>query len=116
MRELNFVFVHQLRAAFVDQASQVGDPDVFAANAQLDQQAQTRQGSSTRARGDQLHLARIFTHHFQAIQDGRANGDGCAMLVVVKDGDFHALAQLALHIKTVGGLDVFEVDAAKGRL
>ena len=37
------------------------------------------------------------------------------MLVVVKDRNFHALAQFALDDKTIGRLDVFEVDAAKGR-
>ena len=38
------------------------------------------------------------------------------MLVVVEHRNLHALAQLALHIKTIRRLDVFEVDAAKSRL
>jgi proline iminopeptidase len=42
--------------------------------------------------------------------------DGGAVLVVVEHRDLHALAQLALDIKAVGRLDVFEVDAAKGWL
>ena len=37
------------------------------------------------------------------------------MLIIVKDRDMHAFAQLALDIKTFRGLDVFQVDAAKGR-
>ena len=35
------------------------------------------------------------------------------MLVIVEDRDLHALAQLALDIKTIGRFDVFEVDATK---
>ena len=38
------------------------------------------------------------------------------MLVVVKHRNLHAFAQLALDIKAVRRLDVFEVDGAKGRL
>jgi hypothetical protein len=38
------------------------------------------------------------------------------VLVVVEDGDLHALAQAALDVEAVGRLDVFEVDAAEGRL
>ena len=38
------------------------------------------------------------------------------MLVVVKDRNLHALAQLALDIKAIRRFDVFQVDAAKRRL
>ena len=38
------------------------------------------------------------------------------MLVVVKNWNVHALAQLALDVEAIGRLDVFEVDAAKRRL
>ncbi len=34
----------------------------------------------------------------------------------MKDRDLHALAQLALDVKAIGRLDVFQVDAAKGGL
>ena len=116
LHELDFVFVHQLGAAFINHACQVGDPDVFVRHAQLHQHAQTRQGCGPRARGDQLDLGDVFAHHFQAIQDGRTDHDGGAVLVVMEDRNLHALAQLALDIKTIGRFDVFEVDAAKGGL
>ena len=50
------------------------------------------------------------------IQYGRANDDRGAMLIVVKHRNLHPLAQLALDIETLGCLDVFQVDAAEGRL
>ncbi len=38
------------------------------------------------------------------------------MLVVVEDGDVHLLAQATLDLEALGRLDVFQVDAAEGRL
>ena len=35
------------------------------------------------------------------------------MLVIVKDRDLHAFAQFALDIETIGGFDIFKVDATK---
>jgi len=116
LRELDLVLVHQLGAAFVHQAGQVGHPDVFARQAQLHEQAQAGQGGGAGSRGDQLDLLQVFAHHLQAVEDGRAHHDGGAVLVVVEDGNLHALAQLALDVEAVRCLDVFEVDAAEGGL
>jgi hypothetical protein len=58
----------------------------------------------------------ILAHHLQAVEHGRADHDGGAVLVVVEDRDLHALAQLALDVEALGRLDVFEVDAAEGGL
>ena len=38
------------------------------------------------------------------------------MLIVVEHRNFHPLAEFFLDVKTLGRFDVFEVDAAKGRL
>ena len=113
---MRLVLVHQLGAARVDHTGQVGDPDVLAAHAQLDQQAQAGQCCSAGAGGDQLDVLRALASDFEATQNGRAHHNGRAMLVVVEHRNVHALAQLALHIETVGRLDVFQVDAAKRRL
>jgi hypothetical protein len=113
LHELDLVFVHQLRAALVHHTSQVGHVNVVAGHAQLDQQVQTGQCRSARARGDQLHLFDVFVHHFQAVQQSRTHHDGRAMLVVMENRNFHALAQLAFDIEAVRRLDVFQVDAAE---
>jgi hypothetical protein len=52
----------------------------------------------------------------QAVEDGGADDDGRAVLVVMEDGNLHALAQLLLDIEALRRLDVFEIDAAEGRL
>ena len=116
LHELDLVFVHQLGAAFIDHTGQIGDPDVLARNAQLHQQTQAGQRRGAGTRGHQLDFFRVFANDFQAVQNRRAHHDGGAMLVVVKDRNLHAFAQLALDIKTIGRFDVFQVDAAKSRL
>jgi len=113
LRKLALVLVHQLGAAFVHHTRQVGHPDVFTRNAELDQQAQAGQGGCASARSDQFHFLGVFARNLQAVEDGRAHHDGGTVLVVVEDRDLHALAQLALDVEAVGGLDVFEVDAAE---
>ena len=116
LRELGLVRVHQLGAALVHHASQIGDPNVLARHAQLDEQVQTGQGRRASAAGDELDLLQVLAHHLQAIEDGRPHHDGRAVLVVVEDGNVHPLAQLALDVKAVRGLDVFQVHAAESGL
>jgi len=114
--ELDLVFVHQLSTALVHHAGQIGHINVMARNAKLDQQTQARQCRRACTGGDQLDLRRVLADDFQRVEDGRAHRDGRAMLVVMKNGNLHALAQLALDIKAVRRLDVFEVDGAKSWL
>ena len=116
LREKSLVLVHQLGATLVNHTGQVSDKNVVSGNAQLDQQAKAGQRCSASTRGHQLDLRRIFADHFEPIQNGSANHNRRAMLVVVKHRDLHTFAQLALDIKTVRCFDVFEIDATKGRL
>ena len=116
LRELRLVLVHQLGAALVDDAREIRDPDVRARHAQLHQQAQAGQRGSACAAGDELDLVDLLAHHLERVQHRGAHDDGGAVLVVVEHRDAHALAQPALDVEAVGGLDVLEVDAAKGGL
>jgi hypothetical protein len=116
LREEGLVGVHQFDSPFVHQAGQIGDPDVLAPQAQLDQQAQAGQRGSTGAAGHQLDLADVLAHHLQRVEHGCTHHDGRAMLVIVEDRDLHALAQLAFDVEAVRRLDVLEVDAAEGGL
>src|SRR5690606_21498674 len=103
-------------AAFVDHAINVGDPDVFFGQTHVYHQVQARQSGCTSTGGHHLDLLDVFTDHFQAVQERGCHTNGGTVLVVVKGGDVHAFTQLALNFKTLGGLDVFQVDATKGRL
>ena len=67
-------------------------------------------------RHDQLAFLDVLADDFQAVQDRGADDDRGAVLVVVEDRDLHPLAQLALDVEAFRRLDVFQVDAAEGRL
>jgi hypothetical protein len=68
------------------------------------------------ARDGQLDLRDVLAHHLQAVQQRRGRDDRRAVLIVVEDGDVHALAQLLLDVEALGRLDVLEVHAAERRL
>ena len=106
--------IEAARAALVDDALGVGHVDVLRVHAQGHEDVQAGQGRSACARDGHLHLADGLAHQFQAVDQCRARNDGGAVLVVVEDGDLHLLAQLALDVEALGGLDVFQVDAAQG--
>ena len=110
------VGVHQLVAALVDHALDVGDPDVLALDADADQQVQARQRGGAGARRHQLDLADVLADDAQRVDHGRRHHDGGAVLVVMHDRDGQALFELPLHLEAFGGLDVLQIDGAEGRL
>jgi hypothetical protein len=111
-----FPAVHQLLAALIDEAFDVVDPDVLAFRAERDEQIEAGERGRTRARGDDLCLLDRLSGQFQTVQDRGGDDDRGAVLVVVEDGDVHLLAQLGLDLEALRRLDVFQVDAAEGRL
>ena len=116
MCEGDFVFVHQLCAAFIDHAGQVGHVDVFTCNTEFEQQIKAGQRRSARTRCHQLDLPRRFADHFERVQNRRAHSNRRAVLVIMKDWNLHALAQLALDVKTVWRFDVFQINGTKSGL
>ncbi len=113
LRVARLVLVHELLAALVDDARDVGHPDVLDGNAEAHEQIEARERRSAGTGCDQLDLRQVLPDHAQAIEDRRADDDRGAVLVVVEDGDAQALAQLALHVEALRRLDVLEVDAAE---
>ena len=107
MHKLDLVFVHQLGATLIDHARQIGHKNIALGYAHFDEQSKTSKRGSTCAGCDQFDFFQVFTRHFDAIQNRRAHNDGCAMLVIMENWNLHALAQFALHVKTVGGFDIF---------
>ncbi len=113
LRVALLVGFHVLVAAVPDDAARVHHEDVFALDAQVNQEVQAGDGGSAGAGASQLDRADVLVHDLQAVQDGGRRDDGGAVLVVVEDGDLHALAQLLLDVEALGRLDVFKVDAAQ---
>ena len=115
-RELFLVRIHQDFASFVDHALDVGDDDVLFDQAELAQQVETGQCRGTGARDHQFDLGNILADDLQSVNEGRADSDRSAVLVVVEDRDAATFAQLTLHDEALGGFDIFQIDAAKGWL
>ncbi len=108
--------VHLLGAAFEDDADAIGDEDIFALHAEADEQVKAGERRSPAAAAGEPRFADVLADDLQRVQDRRRHHDGRAVLVVVHDRDFHALAQLLLDLEAFRRLDVFEVDGAERRL
>src|SRR5690606_10402247 len=98
-------------AAFEDDPARIDHVDVFAPHAQALQQVKARDGGRTGPRAHQLHVFDLLADDLQAVQNRRRRNDGRAVLIVVKDGNLHAFAQLALDVEAFRCLDVFQVHA-----
>ena len=105
------------RRPSIDHARQIREPDVLAPQAEIEQQVEAGERGRARAARPRASPRRSFLpHDLQAVEDGRADDDRRAVLVVVEHRDLHALAQLALDHEAFRRLDVFEIDAAESRL
>ena len=100
---------------FVKNALSVTDKDIFLLQSHRDQQVQTGHRGGAGARTDQFHILDLFPAHPQSIANGRRHDNRRAVLVIVENRDIQALDQFPLNLETLGGLDVLQIDAAKGR-
>ena len=62
---------------------------------------------------DASDLSDRFLHHFQGVEQRRADHDRGPVLVVVKDRDIADFLQSPFDLKTAGRRDIFEVDPAE---
>ena len=116
LRVAGLVVVHLLLAAGVDDARDVGHPDVLPWNPERNEQIEAGERRRAGARTDELDLGDVLADHAQSVGDRRADDDRRAVLVVVEHRDLHPLAELLLHVEALGRLDVLEVDPAERRL
>ena len=84
--------VHQLDAALVDDALDVGDRDVLVLGAQRHQQVEAGERGGAGPGRDDLDVPDLLVGEFQGIRDGRRDDDRGPVLIVVEDRDLHALA------------------------
>src|ERR1019366_8783009 len=115
MSETLLVGIHAFLAAFVNHALGIAEGDIFALHTQRDVVLGAGYAGSSRTVDHDLDVLHALTDQLQRIHDGRAGDDCGPVLVIVEDRDLHGLLQRLLDIETLGRLDVFEIDAAKGR-
>ena len=75
-----------------------------------------RDGDSGAARAvdDDLHFADLLADDLQGVDQCRADHDGGSVLVVMEDRDIADLLEPAFNLKTAGGGNILQVDAAEG--
>ena len=115
-REALLVGVHVLGPALPDDAGPVDHEDVLELHAVRDVEVRARVRGGARAREDDLHVLDLLARDLERVQERGGGDDGRPVLVVVEDGDAHALLELLLDVEALGGLDVLEVDPAEGGL
>jgi hypothetical protein len=102
-------------AAGVDHAFRVADENVLA-RTQIAPQVEAGNCRRPCSGANDRHFGDFLAGHLERVEDRGRRNDRRAMLVVVKDRDRHALLELGLDIEALRGFDVFQVDAAQGRL
>ncbi len=106
----------QVGAAAVDHPVAVQRQDVLRLQAQRHQHVDAGDAGRAHAGGGELDVLDLLAGDHQRVEYRRADDDRGAVLVVVEHRDVHPLAQLALDDEALRRLDVFQVDAAEGRL
>ena len=109
-------FVHLVVAVLVDHAFGIANGDVLTLHAQGYHQFQAGNGGCAGTGGDYAYAADILVHQAQRVQYCCGGHDGGTVLVVVEYRNIHALTALLLDVEAFRGFDVFQVDAAEGRL
>src|SRR5690606_25325342 len=98
-----------------EQSVLVSHPDVLMPGTECDQDVEACYGRGPCPGRADLDVFDLLALELKAVEHGRTHDDGSAVLVVVEDGNRHALTQRFLDFETVRGADIFEVDAAEGR-
>ena len=83
---------------------------------QRHQQVHTGNRCGASAGNHHANIGDIFLHHAQAVKNSGGTDNRRAVLVVVEHRNVHTFAQLLLNVEAFRRFNVFEVDAAKGRL
>ena len=110
-----FGFIVAARATFIDHAFGIAHKNIGCRYAQAHHHVEASNRSGTGAGHSDLYFANRLVHQLQSVEQRGCRDDGCAVLIVMEDGNFHALTQLLFDVEALGRFDVFKVDAAQCR-
>ena len=105
--------IHTLFTTGIDDAVAIDHAHIFFAQTHLYQQIDAGNTCRAGAGDDQFNVFNQFVDDSQTIVDCRCSDDCGAVLVVMKDWNFHSFAEFTFDFKAFGGLYVLEIDAAK---
>ena len=109
-----FLRRHFCCSAFVDEAFDIDEPDVFAFDAHFEQHVEAGDASGAAACAHNLDVFKALAGETKGVGGRGTDYDRGAVLIVVEHGDVHAFAAELFDDKAIGGLDIFEVDGAEG--
>ena len=84
--------------------------------AHADNKVEARKGCSPGTGRHDLDVFEFLASYFHAVDDSSRHDDGCAMLIVMKHRNVHALLEFGFNDKALRRLDILQIDTAKGRL
>ncbi len=112
--EAFLVLVHALGAPLEHHALRVAENNVLVFYAQPHIMFGSGNARGAGAVENHADLCYILARNLQRIQQRSSRDDRSAMLVVVENRNLHRLAQGFLNVETLRGLDVLQINAAKG--
>src|SRR5690606_8604568 len=110
------VWIHILRAPFVNDPLQVHQRDIGRRQADAHQQVEAGEARRAAAGRYQFHVLDGLVHQAQAVPDRGRGHDSGTVLVIMEYRDVHAFAQLTFYLEAFWRLDVLQVDSAESRL
>ena len=110
-----FPLIHRILAALIDHACAVDQHDILMRHAHCLDQFDTGNRRCTGTVRDNLDILHLAAGDVKRVDQTGGSDDGGAVLVVMEDRNLEPFAQLLLDDETFRRLDIFKIDAAKGR-
>ena len=110
-----FPLIHAFLPAAIDDALGVAQDDVRGLEPDRLDQVETGDAGGSGAVADEARGLDVASGQMDGVDHPRGGDDRGAVLVVVKDGNVHHLAQALLDVEALRRLDVLEIDPAERR-
>ncbi len=109
-----FFVVVKVVAVGANDTGAVEHDDVAFVGTQRHEEFGAGDGGSASAIDYDVDVLDFFANDVEGVDECSPADDGCAMLVVMHDGDVELFFESFFDFETFGGFDVFEVDATEG--
>ena len=107
--------IHAFLTTAIDDALRVAQNDVGGLESDRLDQVETGDAGGAGAVANEPRVSDVAPGQMHGVDHPRGGDDRRAVLIVMKDGNVHHLAQALLDVEALRRLDVFEIDPAKRR-
>src|SRR6202451_7834 len=102
--------VHAFLTTAIDNALRIAQNDVGGLESRRLDQVETGDAGGAGAVADEPRRLNVTPGHMHGVDHARGRDDRGAVLIVMKDGNVHHLAQALLDVEALRRLDVLEID------